>query len=247
MWRAPDPERFYCMGVDVAGGIDASDSDASAICVVDARTLEQVAEYHTHYHDPHEFASVVKMLGEFYGGIPQQAFAVVETNGPGLTTLLRLKNDLGYWNLYARRTFDHVQLKYMNKLGWLTTQPSRQILVQRARACLRQDPAIVHSKRLFGELSAFIFNDKEKAEARPGEHDDLVFAWMMALHGAEFAHYSDEESYNGDPKPRDHNPDAWVWKAMEKRAEENPRDDDLPPWEEHDSDVMGVHYIDYGY
>lgn len=245
IWKAPDPEHFYSVGVDVAEGDDSQDSDFSAICVVDCATLEQVAEYQTKQLDPYELADKVNAIGTYYGGKAGQAHVIVEVNNHGLSTILRLKNDLAYWNLFSRKMFDHSQFKYVNKVGWSTTAMSRPLLVNYARQALRTNPAIIRSRPLFSEMGAFVFTERNKGEARPGEHDDLVFAWMLAIYGRDYSHWTSEEERDGEvPEEEDH-PDKWVWKALDQKVIANQRRDDPAAWEE--PEPVFMNYKDMGY
>lgn len=53
-------------------------------------------------------------------------------------------------------------------------------MLARIREVVMERSAVIHSKRLFGQLSAFGENDSGRMEALQG-HDDLLFAWGIAL------------------------------------------------------------------
>ena len=97
-WKQPEEGREYIMGIDVAEGV-GEDGDNSAFHVIDASTLEQVAEFSSNTIPPHVFAMVVAQVGNYYN----TATVAVENAGPGLTILDKLVHNIYYENIYYHR------------------------------------------------------------------------------------------------------------------------------------------------
>ena len=83
VWKLPEPSKTYVMGVDVAYG---DRKDFSTIQVLDAFTLEQVAEYENNTIKPDEFSAVIIQLAKMYNN----ALINVERNAVGKILITKL-------------------------------------------------------------------------------------------------------------------------------------------------------------
>lgn len=192
VFHPPAPDRFYVIGVDVAEGTGCRGADYSAIQVLDVETCWQMAEYHTNTLDPFDIGRKADVLGRFYAGAADQAHIIVESNMHGLCTLSTLRDECLYWNLYSRINPDGRNALQRGIIGFQTNVNTRQHLVDEGRRifrhmltqkfCEAQGPP-VSSKRLANEMRSFVYNENGKPEAAPGEHDDLVMAWLLAVYG----------------------------------------------------------------
>lgn len=197
VFRPPEPDRFYVIGADVGQG-SGGDGDASTACVLDVLSMEQVAEYASNTLDTYEFAHKLHDIVDFYaqGNRRRHPFLVVEANPIGQGVINVLRHDLGAWNLYRRQAFDRIEQKPTDKLGFLTGERTRDLLIADAQVVLRERPHTIRSPRLYAQLMSFMWMKKDKsgsklkAEHAEGEKDDLVFAWMLAIHGQRLAYYS---------------------------------------------------------
>ena len=201
----PDPKRIYALGVDVSNGLaprfstrkPSAHLDGSAIQVVDAVTGIQVAEWLSYCTPPDELGRKVALLGRYYGGRIGEAFAVVEVNRSGISTMDELRR-IGYGNIYARQVFDSIDEGQVAKLGWETTVRNRDYIVTKIRAWCEKHPEIVRSNRLFEQLQTFRWMKTDagvlKAEHAPGCDDDLVFAFGLAQIGREYAMMAEDTS-----------------------------------------------------
>jgi len=196
VWETPDPEKFYVIGIDVAEGTGSKGADYSAIEVLDVETCRQVAEYHSNFIDPFDLGRKAATIGRFYAGCAEQAHIVVECNNHGLCTLGTLRDECSYWNLYSRPNPNSKKSGAKGVLGFQTNVNTRQYLVDEGRRIFRHLHGKYHcfnygtpvrSRRLLNELRAFVYSDSGKPEAAPGEHDDLVMAWLLATWGRRYA------------------------------------------------------------
>lgn len=205
VWYPPDPERLYVLGVDTAEGSGTRNADSSAIQVLDVESCVQCAEFRSTSLSPDEFAEKVALVGRYYAGRAEEAFAVVETGPHGDIVVSDLHRFHGYRALYAeRRQLARLDAPWGNRkliLGWKSTQNSRHDLVDRARQRFREITtkeylekfgSPIQSQELMEQIQAFHYEEKEdgsagKAKAEKKGHDDLVIAWCLANLGTRFA------------------------------------------------------------
>lgn len=176
----------YVIGVDVAGGL-GGEADASCIQVLDRVTKRQVAQLYTNTIPPDELGNQVGAIGRLYGGTTGPAYAVVEVNNHGLTTIRRLL-DLGYPRLYTRdRTQDPgTVLQWASVYGFNTTGQTRPDLLNNWRTALVKAGWAFYSPEVADECRSFVYGagkDPERMDHLPGEHSDAILASAMAIEG----------------------------------------------------------------
>lgn len=179
----------YALGADVAEGIvsdlsdDRSERDFSAIVAINRRTLTTAGLYHGRI-EPDLFGKQLRMAGEFFN----MAWLAPEVNSAGMATLAEV------------RTYPHLMLRDgspddptppeaqpMEKLGWKTTGTSRDLLIDSWVAACRPEPGhgfegqiVCLIPELAREEGTFIRGKTGRREHRPGCHDDVLFAGMVA-------------------------------------------------------------------
>lgn len=182
IWKKPEEDANYIIGADVGRGDGA---DYSTIQVIDADSLEQVAEYQGKIV-PDVFAELLFRIGTDYNN----AFMAVECNSFGLATTLILKNTLKYpkdrmyisksaVKLY-NRTHNYVVEKDTDVPGFQTTVKTRPLLLNSIVKHMREMHIKINSLRLLTEFETFVYKG-DKAEHEPGFNDDLIFALSIAL------------------------------------------------------------------
>lgn len=189
VWKTPEENHNYILAVDVSRGDGA---DYSTIQIIDAVTLEQVAEYQGKVM-PDELSNIIYQAGLAYN----IAYVAIECNSFGLVTSLRLKNELNYppdkifhsktavqlfnksWKLNVKKDDDIP--------GWQTTSKTRPIIISTLQRYMREGEIIINSERLLNEFQTFIYttstknSNEVKAQHAPGYHDDLIIAIGIAL------------------------------------------------------------------
>jgi len=114
----------------------------------------------------------------------------VECNSFGLATTLILKNKLKYpkdrmyisksaVKLY-NRSHNYVVDKDTDVPGFQTTVKTRPLLVSSLVKYMRDMEIKINSDRLLIEFETFVYNG-DKVEHAKGFHDDLIFAFAIAL------------------------------------------------------------------
>ena len=179
--RYSPPQKFRCytMGVDTASG--SPSGDYSAFCVLDVTDKKKPKCVSTFYAKlpPNEFSvRVLKELREY------DALCVAESNSYGLSVIEYLVGQ-GYANHYRRTKFDKVVNRWREDIGFATSVSTRPVLINRLRKFIGDQSLVINDERMKFEMNTFIYNSKGKATADSGKHDDMIFAWGLALAGLE--------------------------------------------------------------
>ncbi|WP_157178210.1 terminase [Terriglobus roseus] len=163
VWLPAVPGRKYVAGVDSAGG--GSEGDYSAVQVIDLATGMQCAELQARM-PTRDLAKAAADLAREYNG----ATLVVERNSIGSAVLAYLEQELGV-TVYAGRD---------GLPGWSTDAASRPRMLSELAVLLSQRPELFRSERLLAECRSFVADERGRAAAARGSHDDLVMSMAMA-------------------------------------------------------------------
>ena len=174
IWREPLPDRRYVLFADPAEGVQR---DNSAICVIDAVTFEQVAEYASNTIPPTKFARTINRVGRYFNN----ALAAVERNNHGHTVLDRLVHELKYPNVFCMVKLDEKTQKKTKKLGWETNSVTRDAMLDDLDEALSDGAVAVRSAKLKGEIQTFITTETGRREAKAGKKDDRVITLAGAV------------------------------------------------------------------
>ena len=163
VWLPAVRGKRYVVAVDTAGG--SADGDFAAIQVVELGTGLQCAELQERLR-PAELARVCAELAREYG----EALLVVERNNHGSAVLAFLETEQRYGRLYRQG----------GQAGWLTSAASKPEMIARLGTLLSGSPERFMSRWLLSECRSFVADDRGRAAAAPGTHDDLVMAMAIA-------------------------------------------------------------------
>ena len=177
VWKEPENNHIYCMGIDTAEGL--AHGDFSCIQILDVRTGEQVAVWHGHI-PPDELAEEVKNLGLWYN----KALCCVESNNHGLTTIVQLRH-LGYPNLFRKRSLNQVTNTVSQEFGWKTTRTSKPLLIDDLGMALRSDELTLYDRFTVAELRSYVRNERGTMAGSP--HDDRVMALALSNQMRQYA------------------------------------------------------------
>ena len=170
VWEHPQRWSGYALGVDTAEGL--GHGDYSCVQVVDVKEGEQVAIWHGRI-PPDELAYEVYNIGIWYGN----ALCCVESNNHGLTTITQLRQ-LGYPNLFSKRTQTSETNRMWQEFGWKTTRTSKPLMIDDLGMALRNDELLLRCKDTVAELRTFVRNDRGSMSGSP--YDDRVMALALA-------------------------------------------------------------------
>lgn len=171
IFKEPENGRPYVIGGDTAG----EGSDYFSCQVLDNISGEQVARLHWQKCDEDEYAKQMGCLGKYYN----EALLAVEVNFS--THPQRVLEYLGYRNLYEREVMDTHTGSIRKSYGFRTDGLSRPVLVAELVEYARHNLHLIHDEATLREMLTFIRNEKGRAEAEQGEHDDLVMGLGIAL------------------------------------------------------------------
>ena len=170
VWEHPQRWSGYALGVDTAEGL--GHGDYSCVQVVDVKEGEQVAIWHGRI-PPDELAYEVYNIGIWYGN----ALCCVESNNHGLTTITQLRQ-LGYPNLFRKRSLNKETNRMSQEFGWKTTRTSKPLMIDDLGMALRNDELLLRCKDTVAELRTFVRNDRGSMSGSP--YDDRVMALALA-------------------------------------------------------------------
>lgn len=170
IFREPEDSVPYVIGGDTAG----EGSDRFTLQVLDNRTGEQVARLMRKY-DEDEYAEQAYCLGMYYNC----ALISLETNFS--THPIRVLEWLRYPRLYEREVFDTYTGSMRKSFGFHTNGLTRPLVVSGLVTYFREHLHFIHDPETLREALTFIRNDKGRAEAEEGEHDDLLMGLGIAL------------------------------------------------------------------
>lgn len=163
----------YCIGGDACSG---SGLDFAALVARDKSSNEIVAVFHAKV-DPDDLAYKAMMLGFYLN----EARVAIENDKFGYAANAKLRTIYG--NIYIRRTFNKIENKMVETIGWDTTAVSRPLMLSQMQEEIREGSLGLKHIKLIKECLTFIKNpETKKAEAQEGTHDDLVIS--CAISGA---------------------------------------------------------------
>ena len=177
VWREPELEHIYCLGVDTSEGL--VHGDYSCVQVLDVRTGDQVAAWHGHI-PPDELAHEVFMMGLWYNA----GLCCVESNNHGLTTITQLRH-LGYPNIFRKRSLNQATSKISQEFGWKTTRTTKPLLIDDLGMALRNNELKIHDRFTLAELRTYVRNERGTMSGSP--HDDRVMALAIAYQMRQYA------------------------------------------------------------
>ena len=178
VWRDPNPQHGYVLGVDTSEGL--SHGDYSCVQVLVLYTGEQAAIWHGDI-PPDELAEEVLSIGLWY----RDALCCVESNNHGLTTLTVLRQ-LGYPNLFRKRSLNQATTRVSQEFGWRTTRTSKPLLIDDLGMALRAGELALFDEGTFAELRTFVRTERGSMSGSP--YDDRVIALALANQMRKYAY-----------------------------------------------------------
>ncbi len=198
VWDEPNPSHTYVIGADPSGGVG---KDKGAAYVKDQKTNRFVARL---WGDliPSDFAREIYKLARYYNN----AWTCIEANNHGGVVIHVLK-EMGYRNLYKRRTIDEMTNKPTSKIGFLTNNSNKLLLTEKFKAAAKEGKIIVLDSELLEEMSSFVqISGKTgrtvRREAAAGAHDDLVMAACFTEEMHSVRNISEDQVSRWEHRPR---------------------------------------------
>lgn len=171
IYEEPQPRVPFVLGGDTAG--DGSDSFAGQ--VLNNMTGSQAAVLH-HQFDEDVYTRQMFCLGRHYN----TALIGIETNFS--TYPVKELSRLGYGKQYVREIPDTFTGKLAKKFGFVTTKLTRPLIIGNLVKLVREHPELMMDIETLLEMLTFVRNERGKAEAKEGAHDDRILALAIAHH-----------------------------------------------------------------
>jgi phage terminase large subunit len=163
IYAEPKPGYPYVIGGDTAG--DGSDNFTGH--VIDNTAGIQVAVL-KHQFDEDLYTRQMYCLGKHYN----TALVGIETNFS--TFPVKEMTRLGYWHQYNREVPDTYTGRLEKKYGFQTNKLTRPLVIAGLVQIVREHPGLIWDIPTLEEMLTFVRNEKGRAEAQEGEHDDLI-------------------------------------------------------------------------
>ena len=182
VWYRPVPGKQYIISSDVARGDAGEKGDYSTFHVFDPAECKVAAEFMGRI-PPDKLADALDSYGKMYNN----ALLAPELNTFGHHTCTRLRDHHRYPRLYYKNAvgnaFEYRPNNDTEPPGFMTTPATRPVILTKLEELVRNRVLQVHSKRLYDEMHAFIWNGT-KAQASKDSHDDLIMslaigAWLV--------------------------------------------------------------------
>ena len=160
----------YSIGGDTAG----EGSDFFTAKVIDNVTCEEAATLEICKIDEDLYSDQVYCLGLYFN----EAIIAIEVNFSYSPTknLIRCQ----YPNLYVRQAIEETaQRTATAKFGFITTPQTRPLIIAEFQRKFRDNPRIINDAATLSQMMVFVKNEKGRAAAAAGQHDDLVMGEMI--------------------------------------------------------------------
>jgi hypothetical protein len=178
LWKEPDKERLYVIGVDVAEGVKEAASVIQVLDITDLRNIEQVAIYHNNDISPYNFTTKLHEILQHWGNPP----ALIERNNCGAQVVDQLKNNIGYENIvtYGSKAGD----KIFNKPGVVAHTNTKYKGVMNMRYWMNELNVVrIKDIKTLMEIKNFVRYPNGTWSAKPGNNnqDDRVMSLIWSL------------------------------------------------------------------
>lgn len=183
------PRGRYGIGCDIAAGTAGQYATPSCVSVVNLDTGEKVAEYANPGIRPDRFARFVRDLAKWF----YDAIVIWEATGAvGGTFRKTMIDDLGYFNVYMRRSSeDSLSSGFTDKPGWSASREKQSELLDEYRAAITTGEFLNRSKEALLECLEFIYDSdgnvvhtvqlrKDDPSGAKANHGDQVIADALA-------------------------------------------------------------------
>jgi len=170
----PEEGHVYIIPADCATG---DGSDFSAFTVINITTMEVVATFKEQL-DPREFAKILQKIG----GKFNDALIAVEYQY-GITTLLCLKDELKYKNLFYS-TLKKLEITKVQKrkIGFWQSDTTRALGGDRLEEAINNGDLKFSSSDIIAELYTWVWDKRGRRTHLPDKHDDLLMCLTIGMY-----------------------------------------------------------------
>lgn len=187
--RNGNPVNPPIMGVDVSGGYKR---DSSTIAVIDSKTTKTILDFKCNYISQIELSKIIVELTNKY---MKNAVINVERNGGFGAAVIGMLKKAGLTNnLYFEHKEKILEERYegpgaikktkalVKVFGLDSTKSVRDLLIEILRERMDHHKDKFVSRRLYDEFLGLEVKRNGKIEHSANTHDDLTFAYLMAMY-----------------------------------------------------------------
>lgn len=164
IYREPERGVPYVLGGDTSG----EGSDKNTGTVIDNTDENTVATLEQE-KDETSYTIQIYCLGMYYN----KALVGLETNFSTYPTQM-LAEEYMYPNLYVREKVDDYTEKKYTSFGFETNKKTRPLILANLQRIINQETSKIKDIEILREALTFIKNEKGRAEAQQGCHDDKI-------------------------------------------------------------------------
>lgn len=179
IFKQPDPLQEYGVFCDCAEGVGLDSSTIQVLSLAKDK-IEQVASYHDPNIKPHEFALLIKQVGEMYGDA--NVFIEDASTGPVVAEKL---SDSEYHNILSIQKIenqDNYKIKIgrnkKGRFGGKTTEHSKLMGCTEIKRLIENQILTINDQDTISEFESFVKTGVSYA-AEDGNKDDLVMALVF--------------------------------------------------------------------
>ena len=180
IYEEPKFGHTYSSGADTAG----EGSDWFVAYMLDKDEGGKIVAKYRAQQGEKTFVEQYMRLGYYYN----YAMLCPETNFSTYPTM-KLQ-EFGYLNMYVRESVDQYRKTFQKKFGFRTTSLTRPLAIDLLTDVVNEHISLIPDTDFLHEALSFVKNDKGRAEAAEGAHDDCVMAMAIAFYTLPQAEYS---------------------------------------------------------
>lgn len=185
-YHKPKKGKTYVLGLDPSLG---TGGDYSAIQVFELPGMKQCAEWQHNKTTIQEQITILKQITKYIYGITNDnnnIYYSVENNTLGEAALVSIA-EVGEEAIHGYFMSEPARSGHVRRFrkGFNTTHKSKLASCAKLKELVENQKLIVYSKPLISQLKTFVASGNSY-QGKPGEHDDLVMALVLALRIATF-------------------------------------------------------------
>lgn len=177
VWREPEANRIYSIGVDAAEGVGQDYSVAQIIDITDPTDIRHCATFASNRLQPYVFAEKLNQIARSWG----RPFLCIERNKEGGQVIDALSEVHQYDNIVHYTMKNDKRDVYQN-LGIFCHQNSKYTGIMNMKYFVEHLEVMkIHDMATVKEFETFVRKENKTWGAKKGHHDDRIMSLIWAL------------------------------------------------------------------